>query len=433
MSLPSQSSRGGQSRRSGSYSRRNRRSRLPAAIVMLALLGGGAWLVYAVVLDDRGGPTEAHASEQQAARVDLGPEPTLAPAGVPPRRIAPAETSESAAGTSANQPITIRQANRTPEPQSDGGSGGVGFASGDDMSPAETAAPNAQTAPGTQPRPNTAVPSASPPPATPGTGRLSEPAFANLLAQADEAIKAGASLNARTILNRPLVGGRLSAAQARQARAALAAINADLFFSPRITPGDPFAERYTVEPGDSLATITRRQGLGVDWRLIQRINRITDPRRVRVGQTLKLVRGPFHCVVSKSGFRADIFAGPPDFPEEWVFVRSVPVGLGEDNGTPLGDFVVRRSSKLVNPYWVNPRTGERFDADDPKNPIGERWIGIEGVGEYAVHTGYGLHGTIEPESIGSEASMGCVRMGEDDIELVYELLEEEISRVVIVP
>jgi lipoprotein-anchoring transpeptidase ErfK/SrfK len=38
--------------------------------------------------------------------------------------------------------------------------------------------------------------------------------------------------------------------------------------------------------------------------------------------------------------------------------------------------------------------------------------------------GYGIHGTIEQDSIGRQASMGCIRMRPDDVALVYEMLSE---------
>jgi lipoprotein-anchoring transpeptidase ErfK/SrfK len=47
--------------------------------------------------------------------------------------------------------------------------------------------------------------------------------------------------------------------------------------------------------------------------------------------------------------------------------------------------------------------------------------------------GYGIHGTIEPQSIGREMSMGCVRLGAEDVALVYELLMPRVSVVKIVP
>jgi lipoprotein-anchoring transpeptidase ErfK/SrfK len=125
--------------------------------------------------------------------------------------------------------------------------------------------------------------------------------------------------------------------------------------------------------------------------------------------------------------------GPPDKQDEWVYVKSFKVGLGEANGTPVGTFVVKKGSKLIDPPWINPHTGEKFAGGDPKNPIGHRWVGLEGQGDSAQHTGYGIHGTIDPDSIGQQRSMGCVRMATGDIELVWELLGQQVSVVKIVP
>jgi lipoprotein-anchoring transpeptidase ErfK/SrfK len=110
------------------------------------------------------------------------------------------------------------------------------------------------------------------------------------------------------------------------------------------------------------------------------------------------------------------------------------VGLGEFGSTPTGSFVVRPQSKLINPVWTNPRTGEYFGADNPENPIGEHWIGLDPADDAsASFTQYGLHGTIDPGSIGQEKSMGCVRLAAPDIELLYGLLVENKSTVEILP
>ena len=42
-------------------------------------------------------------------------------------------------------------------------------------------------------------------------------------------------------------------------------------------------------------------------------------------------------------------------------------------------------------------------------------------------------GTIDPGSIGQQKSMGCIRMGDEDIQLVFELMGEQVSVVKIVP
>lgn len=270
----------------------------------------------------------------------------------------------------------------------------------------------------------TATPPETPPAALTETGRLTQ--------SADDKIRSGDLVAARKMLSQALAAAKTEAERA-PLRQKLGALNEDLVFSPKVYAGDTFVETYAVQSGDALAKIASKRDLATDWRLIQRINRLSNPNRINVGQKLKLVRGPFHAVVTKSAYRLDLYMGSPDEPASWVYVKSVPVGLGEDNGTPTGNFVVKKNSKLVNPYWVNPRTGERFDADDPKNPIGEHWIGIEGVGDSAPYTGYGLHGTIDPSSIGKQKSMGCVRMASDDVALVYELLVDGVSVVKIQP
>ena len=216
-------------------------------------------------------------------------------------------------------------------------------------------------------------------------------------------------------------------------RGDIAVLNEDLFFSPKVYEGDPLAFGYTIQSGDRLAAIAANRGLGVDWRLIQRINNISSPNRIRVGQQLKLVQGPMHAVVNKSAYRLDLYAGPPGAMDQWMYIRSFSVGLGENNSTPVGQFVVRPASKLINPVWRNPRTGEFYAADNPENPIGEHWVGLEGTGEVAGEEGMGIHGTIDPGSIGRDASMGCVRLGDADVAVVYECLEESVSEVHIRP
>jgi hypothetical protein len=240
----------------------------------------------------------------------------------------------------------------------------------------------------------------------------------------------GRLVEARFALTTALRSGALAPADAASIRQRLATVNDRMVFSPELVPGDPFSMEYQVQPSDSLAKIAKRLSLPVDWRFLQRINRISRPEHIRVGQRLKVVTGPFHAVVHKSAYRLDLFLGEePDL----VYVCSLPVGLGEHNSTPTGLFRVRPQSKLVNPEWVNPRTRERFTRDDPENPIGEFWIGLEGLDDNLRDlAGYGIHGTVEPDSIGRQASMGCVRMLPDDIALVYEVLAEEVSLVRIV-
>ncbi len=281
----------------------------------------------------------------------------------------------------------------------------------------------------------------SAPARTPDEPRSSQPrpsssaagAVASLIEDSENALAANEPLVARVLLNRALHDSRAAESDRRAIRARLAAINEELLFSPRIVDGDPLVSRYTIASGDSLARIAARENLNVDWRLLQRVNRIADPRRIRVGQTIKLVRGPFYARISKADYRLDLYAGDPEnSADPGLFIRSFNVGLGQYGSTPTGSWIVRRNSKLINPPWTNPQTGKHYSADNPENPIGEHWIGLEGTDDStAALAGYGLHGTIDPGSIGTQASMGCVRLEASDIELLYELLVEGVSRVTI--
>jgi lipoprotein-anchoring transpeptidase ErfK/SrfK len=161
------------------------------------------------------------------------------------------------------------------------------------------------------------------------------------------------------------------------------------------------------------------------------VNGIANPSGLRVGQSLKLPRGAFHGEVRKGEYRLNIFMGDG---ADRVMVASYPIGLGELNSTPTGTFMVRPRSKLIDPEWRNPRTGEFYAANDPKNPIGERWIGLKGIEPHNKgFEGYGIHGTVDLDSIGQQRSMGCVRMRPGDVEVVYELMTEPNSTVTIAP
>jgi lipoprotein-anchoring transpeptidase ErfK/SrfK len=244
---------------------------------------------------------------------------------------------------------------------------------------------------------------------------------------------AGDLVAARQLFSRVLADARTPEADRATIRRAVSQMNEDLVFSPRIATGDPFVESYVVQSGDRFIKIAQALKTPPDYRLISRINR-TSAQALRVGQKLKIINAPFHAVVSKSAFRLDVWMGPADKPEQWVYVRSFSVGLGAaESETPMGTFVVKKGSKLVNPPWTHPKTGEHFEGGSATNPLGKFWIGLEGTGESASYAGYGIHGTIEPDSIGERRSMGCVRLADADIALMYELMGESLSTVRIVP
>ena len=236
-------------------------------------------------------------------------------------------------------------------------------------------------------------------------------------------------LRARAELTRLIGSGTLAGDDLAKACAAVNAVNDTLLWSPTVTPGDLICTAYTVKKGDTLSQIAKRNDVQADWRVLMRINGLRNERDLRVGRTLKLPTSAFHAEVSKRDYRIYLYAG--EGPNR-VMVGAYDVGLGEFDSTPTGMFMVRPRSKLINPEWRNPRTGEYFFPDDPKNPIGERWIGLVGVEQAnSGIKGYGIHGTVDPGSIGQQQSMGCVRMLPPGLDITYELLTEPNSTILI--
>ena len=162
-----------------------------------------------------------------------------------------------------------------------------------------------------------------------------------------------------------------------------------------------FMQPYVIQPGDRLQSIGKQYN--IPWEYLVRLNHI-DPRRIRPGQKLKVIKGPFSARLDLSEFELTIHA-------HGYFVRRFPIGIGKDEKTPIGRFKVL--TKLVNPKYFGS-DGNVIDANDPRNPLGERWIDIG--------DSFGIHGTIDPQSIGRAESRGCIRMLNSDIEIVYDLL-----------
>ena len=243
-------------------------------------------------------------------------------------------------------------------------------------------------------------------------------------AQLQEGLSLGATdpIKARRLLSQALLSDALSEGDARQASNALSRFSAQLFLTPVYNVNDSSCFQYTILPNDSLEKIVRKNKIGCDWRLVARMNNIKKPDSIQVGKRIKLPKGPFSAVISKRDYRLDICMG---IGSDRIVVASLPVGLGEAGGTPLGRFRVRAGSKLLNPEWTHPVNGQRFEADDPANPIGEHWLGLEGIEESnSKFAGYGIHGTIDNDSIGHDRSLGCVRLLAADVALVWESLAD---------
>jgi len=252
----------------------------------------------------------------------------------------------------------------------------------------------------------------------------------NFLAEAAAKTSTGDVLGSRKMLNDALLSGQLSQADTLATKKAIADLSETIVFGPRQFPADEFGGMYMVKPGENMKKIAESYDL--TWQLLARINGLSDPRKMRSGVSLKVIKGPFNVVVHKGAFTMDIYLGSTPGQPGSMYVRSYPVGLGREDSTPTGTWLVEMHHKILNPTYYSPRGEGVIDANDPKNPLGHRWIGLAGVDGKAVgQQSYGIHGTIDPDSIGKQASMGCIRMHNEDVEVVFDLLAEGKSLVVV--
>jgi len=94
---------------------------------------------------------------------------------------------------------------------------------------------------------------------------------------------------------------------------------------------------------------------------------------------------------------------------EVVKIFDTAVGA-EVSPSPTGVFTV--VTRIPNPTWYH--TG-KVVGPGKNNPLGTRWMGLS-------LKGYGIHGTNVPRSIGRAASHGCIRMRNQDVEELFELV-----------
>jgi lipoprotein-anchoring transpeptidase ErfK/SrfK len=167
-----------------------------------------------------------------------------------------------------------------------------------------------------------------------------------------------------------------------------------------LQPQPHYMDPHVVQPGQMLSSVAKEYN--VPWQYLAKLNR-TDAKRIKPGQKLKVIKGPFSAVVDLSDFELTIHA-------HGYFVKRYQVGIGRDNSSPYGNFKVQ--DKLTDPTYYGPT--KIIEHDDPENPLGEYWISIG--------DSFGIHGTIDPNSIGKAESEGCIRLRNEDIEEVYDFL-----------
>jgi LysM repeat protein len=195
----------------------------------------------------------------------------------------------------------------------------------------------------------------------------------------------------------------------------LASLADKWLFSKVVYPEDKLCASYKVKPGDMLSTVGKQHN--VPYEVLMQINNIAKPEALQAGVAIKVINGPFHARVYRSTFTMDLYL-------QNTYVKSFLVGLGKSGmETPTGRWRAKEGGKLIQPIWTDPVTGKTYHPEDPDYPLGSRWIGLEGLEGAAVgKTGFAIHGTKNPEQIGTPGSQGCIRLHNGDAILVYNLM-----------
>lgn len=199
-----------------------------------------------------------------------------------------------------------------------------------------------------------------------------------------------------------LLGCPLDPAERERVRARAEALSRQVVFGTGAAPG---VTSHEVQRGDTLDKLSRRYKTSVGF---LRMTNNKQNNVVYIGEKLRVLTGEFGLLVTKRLHRVTLFFNG-------LYLREYPVGLGMDGKTPVGAFTIE--TKLTNPVWY--WNGKRIPYGDPRNLLGTRWLGFS---NRPGASGFGIHGTSDPTSIGKNQSAGCVRMTNADVESLFELV-----------
>lgn len=159
---------------------------------------------------------------------------------------------------------------------------------------------------------------------------------------------------------------------------------------------------YIVQPGDSLYKIGRKFNTTVES--IKALNQLSSDV-IRAGQKLKVDVAVYSIHVDKSDNVLILKKNGTPY-------KTYRVSTGKNNSTPVGVFKI--VDKMIEPAWTKPGVGIVVPEDE-EYELGARWIPIS-------VPGYGIHGTNDESTIGAQVTAGCVRMKNNDVIEVYNII-----------
>ncbi|MGL4854601.1 MAG: L,D-transpeptidase, partial [Lentisphaeria bacterium] len=187
----------------------------------------------------------------------------------------------------------------------------------------------------------------------------------------------------------------------------LSKINTLVIFSNLHTP-EKIAHK--IVSGDSYDKLSRMYKTTIA--AIQKSNnRPVDNFVVQLGRTYNIYAGFWSIKVIKHKFKLILF-------DQGRVFKVYDISTGKQNRTPVASFKI--VTKQKNPDWNPP--GQSIKFGEEGNPLGVRWMGMEELSPIQKHFSYGIHGTWQPELIGREASNGCIRMENNDVSELYDIV-----------
>ncbi|MFZ2656897.1 MAG: L,D-transpeptidase family protein [Victivallales bacterium] len=184
--------------------------------------------------------------------------------------------------------------------------------------------------------------------------------------------------------------------------------NMDIFTSNIMCPEK---ETYSIRKNDNLIKIATDFNTTIE--AVMKSNGLNPANPViQAGRTLKIFKGNWTLKISKKRFKLYLYDGDNVF-------MVYNIGIGKQGRTPVGTFEI--DVKKDKPVWY--KDGKQVPYGSKENILGTRWMSLRPVGGTSSNfKGYGIHGTWEPEAIGREASNGCIRMVNEEINDLYMIL-----------
>jgi L,D-transpeptidase ErfK/SrfK len=191
--------------------------------------------------------------------------------------------------------------------------------------------------------------------------------------------------------------------------------------APTLRPLSGRSESVLVERDETLLDIAYRYRLG--YEAVARLNPDVDPWIPAPGTVVHL---PTRYILPDADEEGIVI----NLPEMRLYDFTVPDGpevfalaIGDEASPSLiGEFAV--GAKRTDPTWNVPASirAEKPELPaqvppGPDNPLGSRWLTIG-------RTSYGIHGTNTRWSIGREATHGCLRLYEDQIQRLFDRVGE---------